>query len=702
VLKFDKLLKQTGSIQEFVAKRISQDQEYLGINKALKEFDELIKVEKLIFQIVSHDLSQAQSFHNLLALSSEMRDSYQLRMSGIPEFPSSNVPDILPALTFQPSSDSQLTVRYELKTSQAHIIGRNPAIAQLLLPDYFHLTSGTHAELRFLEGCWQVKDSGSRNGTFINGNPQKLRGWHTLKADDQIFLGDASQVAGSAALTFNIPSKDDIHPAHAEAQRLLNCHILCLVIPPQPLSENVQHFIQLAKDTQFVKFLIIVDKPGGATSDTFKETIATIENSVKDQLQSAPFELVSLLLKPFTASSGATVIAPHSQPNFEQLYEGLKGLSQENTESTIANWGTHKLNQIIDQIEVLLVQKDTDLKRKLQSDEERFKELSQRNLKKQVEKVYKKVDGERDSFFRQVKAELSQSKASLLDEFRQSSIFYKIQQFAKQTQPKVSDQGSYRCVRLQMQTKKTDGIVASNVHAAATKLCHTELTRWTTSEWNRIRSEYSGGGLDALFKKSYEALNFMPELVLPKDGFLTSQTLSVQSLLSASNVEPTLELRYKQVGFLGYMSKTLRTNVMTILGMVTMFGGGLIAFNKAILIPPLIPIVIAVAFISYRQEEEVKIDEASQKLQKEVASYYQSYSKGVVDRLNQRIGNLLDSEERGFREALENVKEVYALHIATTDKAQSQLKSQLDEMKRSGQSKIDKDLADLRKLKQSL
>lgn len=68
----------------------------------------------------------------------------------------------------------------------------------------------------------------------------------------------------------------------------------------------------------------------------------------------------------------------------------------------------------------------------------------------------------------------------------------------------------------------------------------------------------------------------------------------------------------------------------------------------------------------------------------------------------QRIGGLLEFEEKRFRETLENVKEIYASHLAELDKTQSQLKSQLDEIKRSGQNKIDKDLVELRKLKQSL
>lgn len=424
MLKSDKLVQQIQSVQKFVADRISQDQAHISVEQALKALDESLKVGKLTLQIVGHDIAQAQSLQRLLELNSELRDTYQLRISTIPEIPDPSAPLPPPALVLRFPSESLSPICYELKTPQTQIIGRNPSVAQLLLPDHLHLTSGTHAELRFLDGSWQIQDSNSRNGTYINSDPQKLQGWHLLKTGDHVCLGSASQSIGSATLIFEVPSKDDIQPAHIEAHKLLDCNILCLVIPPEPLLETIQRFIQLAQASQIAKLFIIVDRPGGIAVDAFRETLTEIENSVKNQLQNSCFELISLLLKPFVPSSGATVLAPHSQAEFEQFCENLNSLSKEREE--ILAKGAHvKLHQIINQLEVSLVQEEVALKEKLQKNEERFKELSQSNLKKQIEKAYKKVDGERDSFFRQVKTELSQSKSNLLDEFRQSSLSYK-------------------------------------------------------------------------------------------------------------------------------------------------------------------------------------------------------------------------------------------------------------------------------------
>lgn len=695
--------KRIQDIQKFVAERISQDREYSTIGQALAELSELLKTQKLILQLVSQDLPQAQALQKLLNLSEDSRDIYQLKIAAIPEIPAPNALPPLPALVLQPSSNVQQPVRYKLTATHTQIIGRNPSVAQLLLPDNLNLISGHHAEIQpLIEGAWQIRDSGSRNGTFIHGNPQKLQGWHKLKVGEQICLGSASQASGSATLVFEKPSTEDIHPAYTDTQRILNCNILCLVIPAQPLTEAIKRFVRLVADAKIAKLFVVVNRPGGIPSDVLKETLVEIENSIKSQVKNIPFELIPLLLQPFVSSSGATIITPQAQPDFEQFCESLQVLSKEKAEEILTEWTTLKLNQQIDHIECILVQRDAALKEKLQKDEERFRELSQNNFKKQAEKVYKKVDGERDSFFKQVKAELNQSKAGLLDEFRQSGLPYKIQQFTKQLQPAVSDRGGYRYVRLKVRANDTASRPTNDVHATATELCHTELTQWAITEWNRIRSEYAGGGLDALLRKSYESLNFIPELVLPDDGFSTSQTLSIQSVLDASSVEPTIELRYKQVGLGAYMFKNLRGQIITIVGTITMLGSSFIGPDaKVILIPALIPITLVMVWLSHKQEKETKIEEIVEKLQKETVSYYQSYVKGLVERLMQRIGGLLDSEERRFRETLENVKESYAAHITELEKTQSQLKAQLDEMKRPGQSRFEKDLAELRKLRQS-
>lgn len=693
------------TIKKFVNDRASQTDDYLSIDRELEKLQAtLTSTEKLKFQIVGANLDLAKALHKLLLGDVELQQLYNFKTNLLPEIPEAK-PKPSAVLVLQSSAEVRSPISYELKTSQAHVIGRNPAVSQILLPNELTLSNGSHAELQpLVGGGWQIKDLDSRNGTFINDNSQRLQDSYILKPGDRISLGSDAKIAGSATLIFDIPSpSNEIDPAYTETQRLFDCNILCLVISPQPLSAAFKRSIELLKDAHISKLFVIVDRQGEINPNAVSENsvLAEIENFFKAQLPSIPFELSSLLLNPFIPNPDATVVVPNAQPAFEKLCDNLKSLDGKNADVILLKRGTSKLKQIVDRIEDILVRQDTALKKKLQNNEERFKELSENSLKKQFERNYRKVEVSRDSFFKQVKTELGQSKASLLDEFRKSSISYDIEQFSKELQPKISEEVGYRRIRLILSARHyTRGNSSKDVHAAAIELCHTKLTQWATTEWNRIRGEYVSGGLDAFFENSHELLNFTIDLVLSKEGFATSQILNIQPLLHVSTVQPTVDLRYKQVSFWSYILTSLRKDIMLIVGMGTLLGGALVQNNKANLIPCLVPVAATIAYFRYEHEKKEKIEDVSDKLQKEVEIYYQSYTKSLVDRIMQRIIGDLEAEERHFRETLENVKEIYASHLAEADKAQNQLKSELDEMKRSGQTKIEKDLIELRKLKQ--
>lgn len=46
--------------------------------------------------------------------------------------------------------------------------------------------SGTHGELRFQNGQWQIRDLGSRNGTFVNGIRLAPNAWTNINVGDQL------------------------------------------------------------------------------------------------------------------------------------------------------------------------------------------------------------------------------------------------------------------------------------------------------------------------------------------------------------------------------------------------------------------------------------------------------------------------------------------------------------------------------------
>lgn len=50
--------------------------------------------------------------------------------------------------------------------------------------------SAEHARIGYRDGCWTVRDLGSRNGTFLNGERLEAGGSRKLKPGDELALGD--------------------------------------------------------------------------------------------------------------------------------------------------------------------------------------------------------------------------------------------------------------------------------------------------------------------------------------------------------------------------------------------------------------------------------------------------------------------------------------------------------------------------------
>lgn len=64
------------------------------------------------------------------------------------------------------------------------IFGRTTGIYPELSTQIY--ISGRHGELRCVDGQWQIRDLGSRNGTFVNGTKLSANVWTDLHLGDQL------------------------------------------------------------------------------------------------------------------------------------------------------------------------------------------------------------------------------------------------------------------------------------------------------------------------------------------------------------------------------------------------------------------------------------------------------------------------------------------------------------------------------------
>ncbi len=90
---------------------------------------------------------------------------------------------------------------------KVHLLGKIPTADTTVDNPY---VSRRHAEIRIVEGRYQIRDLGSKNGTFINGSPVGTDGqW--LHNGDRIELGPSQVIMRfqTPSATMTLPSEDD-------------------------------------------------------------------------------------------------------------------------------------------------------------------------------------------------------------------------------------------------------------------------------------------------------------------------------------------------------------------------------------------------------------------------------------------------------------------------------------------------------------
>lgn len=680
--KTERLAKSIQAVYQFAAERSHQDGDYLPIEYAVEDLAKALDSRRLVVRIIGQDTTQPVALQNLLNLSSLVQEAYQIETSLLPEYIQRRpIPDGL-TLKCDRLHGNQ-SPRYALTSAKLQTIGRNPNAASILLPDELNLVSGCHLELQPVAGDgWQVRDPGSKNGTYLNGSPQKLQGWHRLQIGDQLCLGSASRAIGSATLVFDRPV--DTGSVPAEVSHLFNCDVLCLITDlSQPLSKAAKQLIAQVGETQIAKLFIIATTPGMSNPEVIQAHWRTMQVWVQEQSYHSWIEQIAMGLQPVAAGPQATVLFPHTRPEFEQFCQTLERLAQEKAEEMLLQRITSRLLQEMKAIASLLNQQEASLMQEIQQAENTLKDLSPSSLKEQIKKGSKKVESEKDQF-RQIKTDISQSKAGLLDDYRQDALPQQLKQFIYQLEPMVGDQNGWRTVKLQLTPEySTD---QNDVHSAVLQLSHTELAQWAKSEWRKVCLTYGKGGLNSLWQRSFQTLN-SSEVTLSDSFCQVTQRINIPSVLQIPVKEPDeCKARYKQPGLLGYLSKNLRGQIISTVSTLMLVAGAFMSeslrSNKAIWVVGLIPPIGAAVFLSYRHEKAMKVEEAVEKLHKETFSYYQAVTKDLTEKLAQRINMAIDAEEQRFWTMLETINEQVDAHTGDMELWQRQLRAQIEANKR--------------------
>ena len=716
--KAEKLSQTIESLQLFLSRKADEREDLAEISRQLAQYNKTLKQKKLTVQIVSQEPALAQAAFDLIDGEKELKRFFQLKFDRIPPTPKQTAPKQCASIKLRQhlNNGTGLQQYKELDTNREYAIGRSPEADITINSKLYQGVSWNHAAIvQMTDGGqgtqWQICDRGSTNGTFLNG--QQVKDGQLLNSGDTITLACPQTGNKVAELGFDVRVEALDLESDREYWEAVDCDLLMVVLDSRKaLASEVKEFVQNLNRTYISQQFLLVDTP-----DPKKETDITkdadnnykaIETWVKTEIEDKGFELVPLYLKPFLNEDSKEEHDPRQLKKQERFIKTLGNVVKRQPENILAKRMAVKIVRSAEPVEPFLSQQQQELADKLAEAERELASLGETNLKEISKKAIAEANQNKDKFFKQLKLDISQSKAALLDSYSKKSIVYQIQDFVDGLTPVVSNKNGQKIIQL-----NDDSSDSNDINTSLVKFCTQSLEKWVAAEWQRISYSYGNGGLYGLIDRLKQKTNIVPG-VLSESPFSQPDDIDVKDNFLMSFAGTNCETTHKQKSLGGYIMKQLRSQMMQVMMMATL---GLsmvgITANKGKLMsgmsdyfkqyPWLFGIfVCGVIFLlvsAYNNENDTKLEEAGVKLKKDLSGYYQSFTKNLLEKVIQDINLNLELEDKKIADGLDIVSEAYSDRLIEIEKKQVQIKSNIEKYQ-TQQKSLNTELSEFEKLKQ--
>ncbi|WP_019504217.1 FHA domain-containing protein [Pleurocapsa sp. PCC 7319] len=713
--KADKLSQTIESLQLFVTRKAQEREDLADISRQLAQLNKTLSHKKLTLQIVSDKLQLAQAVFDLINNQRELKRFFQLKFDELPDIPEPNAPQESVSLKLRQNLNNATGLQQyvELSPHRKYLIGRSPKADIAINPQLYQGVSWQHAAVRSLVAAgktqWHIDDCQSTNGTFVNG--ERVQDSQALSSGDVITLACPRAGINVAEFLFSIRVDNSDREENKEYWDIVDCDLLMVTVDSQQgLTPEVKEFIQKLDLTYISQLYLLVDTPDSKQEPEAAKIADTNLKTIDTWLKSLPkskWEVVPLFLKPwYTEDLGE--IDPRQQKKQERFAKILGNVVKRQPENILAKRITVKVVRAAEPIEPLLEEQQQELSEKLAQEQQELASLSQVNFKEVSKKAIAEATQNKDKFFKQIKLDIAQSKAALLDGYSKKSVVYQIQDFVDSLTPVIAKKNGQKIIRLNDDSSNSDDINTSLI-----SFCTDSLEKWATEEWHKVSHVYCNGGLYGLLDRLEKKTKIIPQ-VLSESPFSTPNDINVQNNFLISFAGTNCETIHKQKSLGAYIMKQLRSQMMQIMMMLTLVLGFVgIKSSKSQMMqnlsgtfkqqPWLFGIfVCGIIFLlinSYNSENDLKLDEAEVKLKKDLSSYYQSFTKNLLDKVVQDITLNLELEDKQIADGLEIVSEAYSDRLVEIEKKQIQIQNNLDKYTAQQKSLIT-ELSEFEKLKQ--
>ncbi|MDX2211731.1 MAG: FHA domain-containing protein [Oculatellaceae cyanobacterium bins.114] len=718
VVKADKLAQTIAELQSTITAHSQTDARFQPIGRSLETTATILKTGKLSLHIISHYAEAAQILLRFLRASQTLTEKYYITVAAVPQEWSVPVESDLTNILLLPISADQQH-EFHLTATQPLAIGRHPK-CQVFIPDPYLLVSGHHADLQPTSDAvtpgWQICDR-SRNGTFVNGH--RIEDWQTLEDGDQITLGSPFPTETCPTLIFESHRMEAEYPS---SHAVLDCDVVCFVFDAErSLSNDEKNLLEQASQVPLIKWMAIAMNGDAPISNEADWVIPIGVTDLRSRLHPSTHPLsveewsLSLQTDPVAAhskpdQSKLEVAKRHPDKQLEKLIKSLESLVRRKPEDLLAKRLALQVAHQSEAIEALLKGQAKRLHIEQTWDQLRLNSSHADAPQTILETRLKPIEDDLLSLFKQMRERLPQAKSRLLDDYLESSILNRIQQFVHRLQACVVQQHGKKLLQLkppastamsampkrakirrrksrlvvfqtrsQVQREMAAPPPDNDANTALICFCRNELTQWADQEWR----EFLMGNDIKNTKGAVDLLEDLRAVLTSHGESLDDLSLQITSpdytpVFDEIFTKPLDSTRYQEPHPFFHILKKVRNQWMQFLFMFSFLSVLGIAGRKQIMQHLTAPIAVAfhaapwiasvvtggvLLFVIkllmqwYRDDRDTEREEEAKKLRQGLTTHYQALVKNrLTDKIVQRLIVALDTEEQKLRELLQSLK----------------------------------------------
>lgn len=434
-----------------------------------------------------------------------------------------------------------------------------------------------------------------------------------------------------------------VSPISNLPQIVQNCDLICLIYYfKQNVIKNHQQLIRLAQQEN-ITLVLLVKQPDKNSQD----------NSFVNWLNSQNYVFNNQVKFPLN-----NFINFNCEQHFKIYQQSLIELS------VLAHlkFSTRKNQELKEIINNFIDQNITHLNQEIKYSKNTYlQSFTPYSFEQQLRRNINQLNKDKQQLIQNIKLNLNQTKANLLNPFMTNSLMAKVQQMIYDAQLKIVPEKVETSLYLTLQKSNGD----QYIHDYVMEICQEKVDEIIDWQWSQINNIYGRGGLKALLARTYDKLNMINPLLTSENELSKLvdpgkyPNLDLEQIINYDllkfNSRITFDFHFSQ-------SSWFRLVISAIIGLgIYLFT--LIYFGSGKYIGFVIVIFQIINLITGQNIKSTKLKQHSKELKRTVQRNYQNLIRLVIEQSIQTLILAVDRESQRFDNELENIMNTVYLKL---------------------------------------